>query len=62
MGRKRRSSPPPPQQGGDDFEILKAGPPEYLNPPPVVKARGRLIPVGNWEVVPLSPTPPHPDQ
>src|SRR5438128_866325 len=59
MARRRRDSvPPPPAEGGYEFEVVELGPPEYLGTPPVVKARGNLIPTGDGEGLPPRPAPP----
>ena len=59
MARRRRDSlPPPPAEGGYEFEVVELGPPEYLGTPPVAKARGKLIPMGDGEGLPARPAPP----
>ena len=60
--RKRDSMPPPPDGGGYEFEVIELGPPTYLTPPPAVKARGGLIPMGDGEGLSARPVPPSEDQ
>ena len=59
MARKRKPMPGPPAIGGYEFEVLELGPPVYFTPPPPVKARGGMIPVGDGEDFPPRPAPNH---
>lgn len=56
--RRRNAMPgPPPATGGYEFEVIELGPPVYFTPPPEVKARGPLIPMGDGEGLPYRPAP-----
>jgi len=59
MARHGRSSMPPPPNGngGYEFEVVEVGPPVYITPPPEVKARGGLIPMGDGEGLDSRPAP-----
>jgi hypothetical protein len=58
MGRKRKRLPgPPPATGGYEFEVMELGPATYFTPPPAVKARGGVVPVGDGEGLPPRPAP-----
>ncbi|VTT98042.1 unnamed protein product [Gemmataceae bacterium] len=56
--RPRNAMPgPPPATGGYEFEVIELGPPVYFTPPPEVKVRGSLIPMGDGEGLPYRPAP-----
>jgi hypothetical protein len=57
MARQPNALPPGPPPGGDEFEVIVVGEPTYFSPLPVVKARGRLIPIGDGEDLPDRPSP-----
>ena len=58
-GRHQNSMPSlPSQDGGYEFEVVELGPPSYFSQPPVVNARGTLIPLGDGEGLTNRPAPP----
>jgi hypothetical protein len=57
--RQEHATPiPAPGTGGYEFEVVELGPPEYLTPMPPAKSRGKLIPMGDGEGLPVRPAPP----
>jgi len=57
MARRRVARPFQPPPGGDEFEVIVLGPPVYHTAPPIAKARGPLIPMGDGEGLPSRAAP-----